>query len=451
MPDKVTSHRRVVTDETGRTTEVETAVLAENIQKSGDLPEVEQVDSDGVSLMVGVDGKLRRATLAQMLNWIQANVQADISFHLPYADAGTGNWMVYDPAAGSYQDSGVGAIGADGEQGPPGTPGRDGEDGAPGPAGTNGKDGKDGADGKDGMACRTARFVVGTSTTGWTADDCDYLCDGTDDQVEIQAAINALPASGGEIVILDGTYNISEGIMLRNIATKIQGCGYSTILDGKNIQEASGLLYNSSSVGAISVSSLKIIVNDSVKALIVGGSSRCEVFNTWIVGNGINIGISSFFRIHHNIIDGGNSTSAKTNSGIYTLQGYRGTITDNIIAEIGFGVLLNSNDNIIVANNQIIKCHIGVYLTRSDYSDARIVIENNICYENDVGILTGTDRSIISGNICIRGNGSTDDYTSDQHTIQVVGSYCLVTNNLVCGKACTITGSINTVNNNKDK
>ena len=35
---------------------------------------------------------------------------------------------------------------------------------------------------------RTARFVVGTSTSGWTEKDCDYLCDGTADQVEINNA-----------------------------------------------------------------------------------------------------------------------------------------------------------------------------------------------------------------------------------------------------------------------
>ena len=43
---------------------------------------------------------------------------------------------------------------------------------------------------------RTARFVVGTSTAGWTAADCDYLCDGTADQTEINAAITALPCNG---------------------------------------------------------------------------------------------------------------------------------------------------------------------------------------------------------------------------------------------------------------
>ncbi|HUM45043.1 MAG TPA: hypothetical protein PKI14_19015, partial [Fervidobacterium sp.] len=30
---------------------------------------------------------------------------------------------------------------------------------------------------------KTARFVIGTSTSGWTEKDCDYLCDGINDQM----------------------------------------------------------------------------------------------------------------------------------------------------------------------------------------------------------------------------------------------------------------------------
>lgn len=58
---------------------------------------------------------------------------------------------------------------------------------------------------------RTCRFVVGTSTAGWTQADCDFLCDGTDDQVEIQAAMDAA-SSGGEIVLLSGYYYVSDQI-----------------------------------------------------------------------------------------------------------------------------------------------------------------------------------------------------------------------------------------------
>lgn len=58
---------------------------------------------------------------------------------------------------------------------------------------------------------RTCRVTVGTSTAGWTQADCDYLCDGTDDQEKLSAAVAAVQAAGGgEIAILGGKYNISE-------------------------------------------------------------------------------------------------------------------------------------------------------------------------------------------------------------------------------------------------
>lgn len=66
-------------------------------------------------------------------------------------------------------------------------------------------EGFDGISGK-----RTCRFVIGTSTAGWTQADCDYLCDGTDDQVELTAALNALiELGGGEVAMLDGEYNLA--------------------------------------------------------------------------------------------------------------------------------------------------------------------------------------------------------------------------------------------------
>ena len=77
---------------------------------------------------------------------------------------------------------------------------------------------------------RSCRFVVGTSAAGWTAADVDYLCDGTDDQVEINAAINALPAEGREIVLLDGIYNITDSIKINKANVSIVGNNKKTIL-----------------------------------------------------------------------------------------------------------------------------------------------------------------------------------------------------------------------------
>lgn len=117
MVEKVTSHRRAVRDETGKTTEVENAVKAENITHAGDLPETAQVVNSGEAVMVNVDGTLRRTTLEALLLWLQNNIQSGISFNIPYVDATTKHWMRYDPSTGQYEDTGVVGEGVDGEDG----------------------------------------------------------------------------------------------------------------------------------------------------------------------------------------------------------------------------------------------------------------------------------------------------------------------------------------------
>lgn len=57
-----------------------------------------------------------------------------------------------------------------------------------------------------------ATVVVGTSTAGYTADQVDFLCDGVDDQVEINEAFDSIKQIGGSINLLNGEYNITDRI-----------------------------------------------------------------------------------------------------------------------------------------------------------------------------------------------------------------------------------------------
>lgn len=62
-----------------------------------------------------------------------------------------------------------------------------------------------------------------------------YKCDGTGDEVEIQQAFDELPTVGltvnvGEVVLLPGTYNLDNPIIMRNQQT-LRGSGYSTSLN----------------------------------------------------------------------------------------------------------------------------------------------------------------------------------------------------------------------------
>jgi len=61
----------------------------------------------------------------------------------------------------------------------------------------------------------------------------DYICDGTADEVQIQAAIDDLPSQGGKVILLEGTFQISEAIDKRSNLI-IEGQGRATSLISQN-------------------------------------------------------------------------------------------------------------------------------------------------------------------------------------------------------------------------
>jgi len=78
---------------------------------------------------------------------------------------------------------------------------------------------------------RTATFVVAASDSLLTSKlQADYVCDGTADNVEIQAAIDALPAGGGWVVLLEGTYTLAASLNIIVSNLTIQGAGRQTII-----------------------------------------------------------------------------------------------------------------------------------------------------------------------------------------------------------------------------
>lgn len=77
---------------------------------------------------------------------------------------------------------------------------------------------------------RTYRVVVGTSTVGWTEDDCDYLCNGTTDQTTISQAIAALPEEGGVVYFLDGTYVLTSTLTISGDNITLAGNHRASIL-----------------------------------------------------------------------------------------------------------------------------------------------------------------------------------------------------------------------------
>lgn len=73
--------------------------------------------------------------------------------------------------------------------------------------------------------------MAATATVG-TTTECQYYCDGTADQVQIQAAVDYVASlGGGKVFIKRGTYNLAAGVNINNPNIIIEGEGVgSTIL-----------------------------------------------------------------------------------------------------------------------------------------------------------------------------------------------------------------------------
>ena len=284
---------------------------------------------------------------------------------------------------------------------------------------------------------KPARTIIGTSASGWTAKDCDYLCDGTNDQEEIIQALNDLPATGGEVVILDGTYNITASIHIPKDNVSLRGNGNATILKR---------MYNSTNTDSGPTAKGLITLNEK---------SGCKIQGLQIDGNkatytaNYNYGIYLYPSSSENTITG--NTCNNSNYGIYLHNSSRNTVTGNTCSSnSGSGIYLHNSSNDVITGNACNNNSYGIYLRTSSNNNT---ITGNTCYNNYYGIyLSNSSRNIITGNICFRGTGSTTDYIATQYTIQLSGgssSYNLVSNNNCMGKAVVVEGTGNSVWGNK--
>lgn len=338
---------------------------------------------------------------------------------------------------------------------------------------------------------RTARFSIGTSTNGWTANDCDYLCDGTADDVEINAAIQALPSGGGEIVILDGTYNISATVLINCNNVSLIGNGRNTQLKRNwNSNNDEGIVtLNADYCSIKEIYFYGTRLTSYSHDIYVKYSNYCIINNNYTYSGESSIlltnsqyntissnncsgygGIfltntSSFNIIDNNIVD---DIETNTNSDFniisnnksigaipaITILSANNTITGNNFSNGGStGIRLWSNaTNNLVSGNTFCNNDYGISL--SNYSSNNTII-GNICNNNTIGGISCyvTSNNTIVGNSCFRGTGTSSDYTSSQYTIYInanSNNNLFACNNLL-GKNYTTNGisTNNTFVNNK--
>lgn len=222
---------------------------------------------------------------------------------------------------------------------------------------------------------RTATVIVAASNANNNSKDgADYICDGINDEAEINAALADLPAYGGKIVLSEGIFNIASSILVHNDNAMIIGAGTGQRLGatqtgvGTKLQAVSGV--------TTAIIQVQRAANDRP---VYGVLLRDFTVDGGTIGSGID-GI--LYRSNRGHIDHvhvhkctGNGIrilgySPPANWDTYDTIVTFSQMADNIAAGILFDadaaddhlvhcILYNNNDNIVIkgASQQITGCH----------------------------------------------------------------------------------------------
>ena len=238
----------------------------------------------------------------------------------------------------------------------------------------------------------------------------DYYCSGTNDQTVINNAISALPSTGGKIVLLEGTYNISGQINVNKPNVTICGMGNSTVLNCKQ-----GIWGIAATQPNFTVANLKITFDtyNSKSICIYASGSRCKfenldlsnavygincggghsiIHNVTATDNNINIHLGSAY----NIVSDCCSEDAKE-TGI-RVEGICNIVTGCHISGAGtYGILVTSGGGSKVADNIIIRdsysdSQYSIYVTSSAYNSCT----DNVMIGKNYTNVGGTTNSFIS-------------------------------------------------------
>ncbi len=275
---------------------------------------------------------------------------------------------------------------------------------------------------------RTATLIVAASDS-LHHNMADYVCDGINDHVEIQAALDALPATGGEVLLLDGTYNCEVTINLDSNQT-LRGCGKNTILTTSTAN-----LTFLSAVGGAGTEKTGIVIAD---LQIDGGAGT-------VSNNGIYFEYVDYSLIE-NVYSRRHDPGMGTGNGIFLWSSDHNIINENMLTENYFGIhLYDSADNHIINNHCYINVQDGIYLDDCSYNiisgnmcegtsgtngdglalDSAChynIITHNTCKENHnngIALYSNNDNNVITDNLCIANSQETTNTSFD---IRISGS-----------------------------
>jgi hypothetical protein len=254
-----------------------------------------------------------------------------------------------------------------------------------------------------GGAAAGVTYTVAASNSTHAAG-ADYTADGTADEVQINAAIQALPATGGRVLLLDGTYTINAPIVAKS-GMWLQGQGAATIVKIVTGHAGSISIIDARANGANS--------NVTISDLTLDGNSITTIQGIY-VAQSPNATLADNVRIERCTIKSGTGTSY----GVLTFGTTNLLIQDNLVIDWGDSVLeLKAGRRTRVARNALVNGTLQLYAqtdgvnTPGDYTFA-----NNVMKDADV-VFTNAGTTI--QNVVVSGNTwvDTDDRAANAQVL----------------------------------
>ncbi|MFB9274916.1 right-handed parallel beta-helix repeat-containing protein [Cohnella cellulosilytica] len=214
---------------------------------------------------------------------------------------------------------------------------------------------------------RSSSIVVAAHNSSASSKaSADYVCGGTADQVEINAAINSVASTGGTVILLEGEYVCSAAITLWQ-RVNLRGMGHGTNVKGQITGSAANNLYikdmclttNPATGGyAIDITASKsVTISNVYVGQIRGNGIRFNNCTTCIVDactlNGIgawNMEILDFVGGYGIVLSGTTNGCVITDNVVEYVTPY------NLIKGSGIRIEASAGHNLVTANN-IIDCY----------------------------------------------------------------------------------------------
>ena len=276
------------------------------------------------------------------------------------------------------------------------------------------------------------------------ADDqitCDIVSNGTDDNVDIVAAITALPATGGSVSLSDGTFNVSV-ITIAKDNVLIQGQGESTIVRLQNTENVD--VFEGTSRSNVTIRDLKIDGNkiNNLSGLGRGidfaaaGTTNITIERVWVLNTsdrGIRLADSIHSRILNSIIQGTQAEGIVFEESASTFQ--YGLIQGNTLLDTGVDDSIHAlrvvGNGVVVDSNTIdTSGAFGISISASTTAGDGNIVSNNFVKDTvleGINVEDG-DHNLIVGNH-VRSTGT--DYGISIFENVTTADYNEVSNNVI--------------------